>query len=500
MGANAMPVLKVDAADSGQRLDVLLAKAYPRFSRAYLQRVLKEGRVKWAGHAFTVPSYRVQAGERFEVPDLDVKPTVSWSAQQALKEAGAVSPLTPKILAEDEALLVIDKPAGLVVHPAPSHQGMTLIDWLREHLGGKIIDLFADQQRLGLVHRLDKDTSGVLLIAKNVVAQTALSRQFQDRSIQKTYAAFVEGVLSSSTGTISAPVARSRKSPSRMAVSNYGRPSETRFSVVKPYKEVSQVSLEPKTGRTHQIRVHMAAVGHPIVGDMTYGSQARWKETFGIARPLLHAERIELTHPQTQERVAFTAPWPEDFKQAKKRFAAAFRLLFIGLTLTAAAHLACAEEEADQAPPPAKKVHHTSTASSSASSSSASIHALKKQVASLQKSLDSLEQNLTQLQQAVSGVQASVQDLNAEQRFRDLDHAIAELNAKSVTSNTSTEETRTQVLDVSRRVKSQQELLDQLRDQVDRLTREVIQRRSQYEETQPPPTTGAAPGGAVEAH
>src|ERR1700687_3053185 len=180
----------------------------------------------------------------------------------------------PAILFEDEALLVLDKPAAFVVHPAPSHHGATLIDWLREYLGPAAALLFTEPERMGLVHRLDKDTSGVLVVTKSAAAKTALGRQFHDRLVKKQYVAFIEGAPPRKMGIISAPIGRSRTSPSRMAVTGTGRPSKTSFEVAENLKEVSLVNLYPKTGRTHQLRVHCAAIGHPIVGDQAYGSQA----------------------------------------------------------------------------------------------------------------------------------------------------------------------------------------------------------------------------------
>ncbi len=229
---------------------------------------------------------------------------------------------------------MLNKPANLVVHPAPSHKGATLVDWLEKYLGKKVTGLFADSSRLGVVHRLDKDTTGVLLVAKTVTAQNMISKQFQDRKVKKNYAAFVEGIPKAEKGIISAPVGRSQNVPSRMAVSSQGRPSETSFEVVESYKEVSQLNLHPKTGRTHQIRVHCAAIGHPIVGDRTYGSHIRWSDDYGINRPLLHAEKIEFQHPTTHKPASFEAPWPKDMLKAQKLFRSTMKaILVIGFIL-----------------------------------------------------------------------------------------------------------------------------------------------------------------------
>ena len=335
-----MPTLKVSSDLEGKRLDVVLARAYPDHSRAFLQKWIKEGRVTSAGHEL-IPNHRVQAGETIDIEELAGPsspavtgggPTHEWIPGQ--KPPGmTTNKIDVKVIFEDDSILVLNKPAGLVVHPAPSHKGSTLVDWLADYLGPKVTGLFTDTSRLGVVHRLDKDTTGVLLVAKTVSAQNLIGKQFQDRRIQKTYAAFVEGIPDAVSGIISAPVGRSHKAPSRMAVSSSGRPSETTFEVVKTFKEVSQVSLHPKTGRTHQIRVHCAAIGHPIVGDRTYGSSPRWSRDYGINRPLLHAGRLEIQHPVTHKKAVFEAPWPADMKQALALFRQASKMVFSCLLL-----------------------------------------------------------------------------------------------------------------------------------------------------------------------
>jgi len=377
----------------------------------------------------------------------------------------------PAILFEDSSLLVIDKPAGLVVHPAKGHWDGTLIDWLKNHLGSKAAGAFADSERLGLVHRLDKDTSGVLVIAKTVEAQTAVSRQFRDRTVRKTYIAFVEGVPSASKGVIDAPVGRSRRQPNRMAVSSGGRPSETAFEVNETFgKEVSQMTLHPKTGRTHQIRVHLAAIGHPIVGDRTYGAQAVWGEKHGIHRSLLHAERLEIEHPETAKRVSFHAPWPDDFKEARQAFREAFPPLkkagsLVLLILLGGLFSRVMADDTTAAP-----AHTASTSAKHASTSSTSsaYRLLKREVASLKDQVDNLK---TQ----VAGIQSSLDQLNASGRLRDLENAITQLNSKAVGSETTTQETKTQVTEMNEKLKIQQDAVDHMHDQLDRMHQDLIQ-------------------------
>jgi len=490
--------LRVASKDHGRRLDVLLAQAYPKYSRSFLQKMLKSGGVTRGAQAMVSPNYRVQAGDIFEIMDFerDASGSVSPGHKDPAADTGG-----PPILFEDEALLVIDKPAGLVVHPAPGHRGQTVIDWLRRHLGPRVVKLFTDPERLGLVHRLDKNTSGVLLIAKSALAQTAISRQFRDRTIEKTYVAFVEGVPSARKGVISAPVARSRKNPARMAVTNYGRPSETAFEVEETFsalaprgeapnrrdeQEVSQVKVHPKTGRTHQIRVHLAAIGHPIVGDVAYGSKDSWKENFGVERPLLHAEQLSFRHPLTEKMVRFKAPWPKDFLNAQNVFRAASRsalvaMMFVGLYAGAARSDDTSNRDASPPPPaPHKVVHHTAGTTSSGVTASA-FRSLKRQAAATQERLDKLEQTISALQQQTSTLQTTIENMNAEERFRNLDHAIAELNSKAVASSTAAEETKSGILEVQRKLKASQDALDQLRDQIDRLQRAVIEQKAQQD-------------------
>src|SRR6185436_15668652 len=173
-----VPLLKIEKQDNGQRLDAVLARTYPQYSRAFFQKFMKKGGVKLAG-AVRQPDYRVHVGEHFQVGNFE-----SFTQAPAIAPGASVKvTAVPKIIFEDNAMLVIDKPAGLVVHPAPGHRVGTLTDWLKNHLGSGITKVFTDPERLGLVHRLDKDTSGVLVIAKSILAQTAVGRQFHDRTV-----------------------------------------------------------------------------------------------------------------------------------------------------------------------------------------------------------------------------------------------------------------------------------------------------------------------------
>ncbi len=386
--------------------------------------------------------------------------------------------LKPEVLFEDKALLVINKPAGLVVHPAPSVKGLTLIDWIKEYLGPAASADFEEMNRLGLVHRLDKDTTGVIVVTKSAAAKTALGKQFHDRETKKQYVAFVQGVPPKRTGIISAPIGRSKKVATRMAVTGTGRPSETSFEITEAMKEVALVTLYPKTGRTHQLRVHLAAIGHPIVGDWTYGAHSKWQKQYGIERPLLHAESIAFAHPMTGKAVSFKAPWPADMKKALTLFRKSFKALLLMVVL---AGVAGAET-------PKKKSSSSSSSSSSSgskpsSTSSDTSSRSRREVASLKEQFRTLIEEVSAVQDRVTSIQMELDEMGGSRRVKDLEKALSDLNGKSANTSMVSEETKTQVLDMGRKLKAQQEMLEQLRDQVDRLQQELIQTRTEKSPT-----------------
>ena len=213
----------------------------------------------------------------------------------------------PRIVHLDDALAVVDKPAGLVVHPAPSHTGPTLVDELGEILGG------GDPERPGIVHRLDKGTSGLLVVARDEAAHAALQAQVQRREVERVYLALAGGRLGSRTGTIDAPIGRASRQRHRMAVAGAAsREARTHFTVLELLALETYAEVRLETGRTHQIRAHFAAIGHPLTGDTTYGGARR----YGLERQFLHAHRLSFEHPVSGERLSFASPLPDDLAAA----------------------------------------------------------------------------------------------------------------------------------------------------------------------------------------
>jgi 23S rRNA pseudouridine1911/1915/1917 synthase len=210
----------------------------------------------------------------------------------------------------DEDVAVIEKPAGLVVHSAPSHKGETLVDLLAGIAGG------GEGERPGIVHRLDKDTSGLMVVARNEEAHRELARMVKAREVLRVYTALVEGRLGSRSGTIDAPLGRDRRQRTKRAVKGAGsRDARTHFEVLEALPGDTLVHARLETGRTHQIRVHFAAIGHPVVGDPEYGSRGRR----GLERQFLHASRLGFTHPRTEERLEFTSELPDDLRAGLER-------------------------------------------------------------------------------------------------------------------------------------------------------------------------------------
>jgi 23S rRNA pseudouridine1911/1915/1917 synthase len=224
----------------------------------------------------------------------------------------AVQPVDLTVVYEDEALAVIDKPSGMVVHPAPGHPAGTVADGLKQR--GTTWSLLGGAERAGIVHRLDRDTSGLLVVAKTEAAHRSLARQLSDRSLGRTYWALVHGGFREDTGTIDAPIARHPRDRRRMAIVEGGREAVTDFAVVERLGGATVLELSLRSGRTHQIRVHLASIGHPIVGDAVYG-----RPDAALGRPALHAMRLRLVHPEDGAERSFESPVPPELTTAADR-------------------------------------------------------------------------------------------------------------------------------------------------------------------------------------
>jgi len=295
----------------GGRLDTFLREVFPAASRGALQRLIEEGHIRVNGQT-TKPTHTPRAGEEIEVYWPDAKPAEAQPEEIPLD-----------ILFEDKSLLVVNKPAGLVVHPAAGHEEHTLVNALLHHCKGSLSGI-GGVARPGIVHRLDKETSGCLVVAKNDETHLALSAQFAAREVKKIYNAILCGEIPRASGEIHAAIARHVSHRKRMAVreDDDGRAAHTSYQILERLNAATLVEAQIHTGRTHQIRVHFQFVGHPLVGDDTYGARqnARLKELTNYAAPrvMLHAKELSFVHPRTQKRVKFAAPLPDDFLAALK--------------------------------------------------------------------------------------------------------------------------------------------------------------------------------------
>jgi 23S rRNA pseudouridine1911/1915/1917 synthase len=295
----------VSEQEVGERLDRAIAARFEEISRSYAATLIEAEAVTINGVGAGKAGQKLKAGDRvaIEIP----APRPSGLAAESI-------PLD--VVYEDPDLLVIDKPAGMVVHPAPGHSGGTLVNALLAHVPELELDM-GDEARPGIVHRLDKDTSGLIVVAKRRPAHEALARQMAGRTLLKEYVALVDGKPSPPSGVVDAPLARDPRDRQRMAIVARGRPARTRYAVERELGRFSLVGATLETGRTHQIRVHMASMGHPIVGDPVYGRRTlKDAAALGLARQFLHARRLGLTLPSTGEWREFTSPLPGDLQRA----------------------------------------------------------------------------------------------------------------------------------------------------------------------------------------
>jgi 23S rRNA pseudouridine1911/1915/1917 synthase len=293
------------------RLDKFLHEKFPAVSRGTLQRLIEEGHIRVNGKSIK-PTHKPHAGEKIEVHWPEAKPAEAQPEKIPLD-----------ILFEDKSLLVVNKPAGLVVHPAAGHEEHTLVNALLHHCQGSLSGI-GGVARPGIVHRLDKETSGCLVVAKNDETHLALSEQFAAREVKKFYHALVCGEPARESGEIRAAIARHPTHRKRMAVrdDSASRAAHTSYKILERLYAATLMEAQIHTGRTHQVRVHFQYIGHPLVGDDTYGARqnARLKELTNYAAPrvMLHARELSFIHPRTKKPVKFEAPLPEDFLAALK--------------------------------------------------------------------------------------------------------------------------------------------------------------------------------------
>jgi 23S rRNA pseudouridine1911/1915/1917 synthase len=300
-------LISVEVSLPNERLDTFLREQFPEVSRGAIQRLIDEGHVTVNGKP-TKPNHSPKLSEQIQIVWPDPKPAEAQAEEIPLA-----------ILFEDEDLLVLNKPAGLVVHPAAGNEEHTLVNALLHHCAGNLSGI-GGVARPGIVHRLDKDTSGCLVIAKNDVTHLSLSEQFAGRMVEKIYCALVCGGLPQASGEINGAIARHETQRKKMTVTDKGREARTGYKVLGRLKEATFVEAYLYTGRTHQIRVHFHHLGFPIVGDEIYGPRQniRLRELTGYKAPrqLLHSHKLSFVHPKSGEKKSFVAPLPADFEEA----------------------------------------------------------------------------------------------------------------------------------------------------------------------------------------
>lgn len=286
---------------AGLRLDVFLAQICPRYSRSRLQDLIKREFVRLNGQPAR-PRETLRTGDNVTLEEPPARPSQRRAQKMALD-----------VLYEDDDLLVLNKPAGLVVHPGAGHSEHTLVNALLHHCEN--LSVIGGEERPGIVHRLDKDTSGCLVVAKTDEAHRALSTQFAGRDVDKVYLALVAGRLRKRTGTIDAPISRHPVHRARMtAGASRGREAKTDYRIVAESSDASLVECRIHSGRTHQVRVHLLHLGHPVLGDKTYAG----KRAGNFPRQMLHAWKLGFIHPRSGKRMSFEADPPDDFQTARK--------------------------------------------------------------------------------------------------------------------------------------------------------------------------------------
>lgn len=291
-------IISITVQESAERIDALLARCVPELTRSAAVRLIDEGAVTVGGRPVR-KNYKCAVGDEIvlampEVSDCELRP----------------QDIPLDIVYEDADLLVVNKPRGMVVHPAPGHPDGTLVNALMHHCGDSLSGI-GGEKRPGIVHRIDKDTSGLLIVAKNDFAHLALSAQLSDRSLSRVYEAVVRGGMREDSGTVDAPIGRHPTDRKKMAVTQKNsRPAVTHWEVIARYRGYTHIRCRLETGRTHQIRVHMAHIGHPLLGDFTYGAPSPDK---GLEGQCLHARELKFIHPRTGEHVTIATDLPDYF-------------------------------------------------------------------------------------------------------------------------------------------------------------------------------------------
>ena len=299
-------VLEISEREHGERLDKLIASRVTGMSRSFVQQLMKRGEILVNGQPCK-PAQRVRFGDRLEVYLPPVEPPSDLEPEY----------LPIPVIYEDDDIIVFDKPPGIVTHPAPGHERGTLVNALKAIRPDLQLQ---PSHRPGIVHRLDKDTSGLLVVAKTEPARLALLEQWQSRSVVKRYTALVHGVVEPDSGTIDAPISRDPRDRTKMAVVAWGRPAITHFRVLERFSCATLLDVTIETGRTHQIRVHCAFIGHPVVGDQQYGGNRSF--CVPVPRQFLHARYLRFRHPTTGQVIELETPLPWDLRAVLERLRA----------------------------------------------------------------------------------------------------------------------------------------------------------------------------------
>ncbi|MEE0791157.1 MAG: RluA family pseudouridine synthase [Clostridia bacterium] len=293
----------VNENDKGKRLDIYIAENFNELSRTMIKKLIESNNVLVNDKSEKV-SYKVQANDNISIDVPEAKET-KLKAQEI--------PLD--IIYEDSDIIVVNKPKGMVVHPANGNPDGTLVNAILSICKNSLSGI-GGELRPGIVHRLDKDTSGLIIVAKNDKAHINMSEQIKERNVKKTYIALVRGNVPEEEATINMPIGRSTKDRKKMAVTKNGKQAITHFKVLKRYSKYTLLEIKIETGRTHQIRVHMAEIGYPVVGDAVYSNG---KNEFGIEGQMLHAYKLEFMHPITNKHMELTAPLPQYFEEILKK-------------------------------------------------------------------------------------------------------------------------------------------------------------------------------------